>query len=229
MRKMLAKQCANILKKKINTWAWRQWSFYYFWRRRYRAYSQSANGLQVLKCWTDVRVRTACVCAKRYLWSCGGTAGWFYENGTQGWPRVRFDNCVMTSNHTAFRGKSQSPCRKCNQAGCQGCDSCENKQQTFKNWQFLPAYPCTWCVWRNACRFWRVAPIVSLFRFDTKQKVLRRANNTSMGLTLYVFTQNADRIWRVMEGIETGNLGMNIGLTTLTEAPFSGLAWFWVR
>lgn len=45
-----------------------------------------------------------------------------------------------------------------------------------------------------------------------------------MGLTLYVFTQNADRIWRVMEGIETGNLGMNIGLTTLTEAPFSGLA-----
>lgn len=66
------------------------------------------------------------------------------------------------------------------------------------------------------------APIVSLFRFDTEQKVLRRANNTSMGLTSYVFTQNADRIWRIMEGIETNNVEINIGLTTLAEAPFGG-------
>ena len=66
------------------------------------------------------------------------------------------------------------------------------------------------------------APIVSLFRFDTESEVLARANDTAMGLTSYVFTSNADRIWRVMETIETGNVGINVGLTTSAEAPFGG-------
>lgn len=66
------------------------------------------------------------------------------------------------------------------------------------------------------------APILSMFKFDSESEVLKRANDTSMGLTSYVFTESADRIWRMMSGIETGNVGINVGLTTSAEAPFGG-------
>ncbi|VVT55004.1 uncharacterized protein SAPINGB_P004371 [Magnusiomyces paraingens] len=66
------------------------------------------------------------------------------------------------------------------------------------------------------------APILSLFTFDSEIEVLRRANATSMGLTSYVFSQDSDRLWRMFEGIETGNVGLNVGMTTSAEAPFGG-------
>lgn len=66
------------------------------------------------------------------------------------------------------------------------------------------------------------APILSMLAFDTEAEVVARANSTSMGLTSYVFSQDADRLWRVFEGIETGNVGINVGMTTSAEAPFGG-------
>lgn len=66
------------------------------------------------------------------------------------------------------------------------------------------------------------APILSMFKFESESEVLRRANSTSMGLTSYIFSESADRIWRVMSAIETGNVGINVGLTTSAEVPFGG-------
>lgn len=66
------------------------------------------------------------------------------------------------------------------------------------------------------------APILSMFKFSSETEVLKRANDTSMGLTSYIFTESADRIWRVMDALETGNVGVNVGLTTSAEVPFGG-------
>lgn len=66
------------------------------------------------------------------------------------------------------------------------------------------------------------APVLSLLPFSTEEEVIERANNTSMGLTSYVFSSNADRLWRCFENIETGNVGINVGMTTSAEAPFGG-------
>lgn len=66
------------------------------------------------------------------------------------------------------------------------------------------------------------APILSVFKFSTEEEVIERANNTSMGLTSYAFTKDSARIWRLLENLEVGNLGINSGLTTSAEAPFGG-------
>ncbi|ODV91272.1 hypothetical protein CANCADRAFT_122059 [Tortispora caseinolytica NRRL Y-17796] len=65
-------------------------------------------------------------------------------------------------------------------------------------------------------------PVVALYSFETEKEVVERANNTSMGLTSYLFTKDADRIWRIMEKLEVGNVGINTGMTTSAEAPFGG-------
>lgn len=66
------------------------------------------------------------------------------------------------------------------------------------------------------------APILGLFEFISEASVIFRANHTSAGLTCSVFTSNADRIWRMMSQMETGNVGINVGLITSAEVPFGG-------
>jgi succinate-semialdehyde dehydrogenase len=65
-------------------------------------------------------------------------------------------------------------------------------------------------------------PVLAMYSFESEEEVIRRANNTCMGLTSYFFTQDADRIWRVYEALECGNVGINTGMTTSAEAPFGG-------
>lgn len=66
------------------------------------------------------------------------------------------------------------------------------------------------------------APVLSMLSFDTEEEVIRRSNDTTMGLTAYVFSENGDRLWRMFERLETGNVGLNVGMTTSAEAPFGG-------
>lgn len=66
------------------------------------------------------------------------------------------------------------------------------------------------------------APILPIFPFLSEASVIARANHTSMGLTAYVFTTDANRVWRLMTQLDTGNIGVNVGLTTSAEAPFGG-------
>jgi succinate-semialdehyde dehydrogenase/glutarate-semialdehyde dehydrogenase len=66
------------------------------------------------------------------------------------------------------------------------------------------------------------APVLGMYSFETEEEVIKRANDTPMGLTSYFFTQDADRVWRILEALETGNVGINTGMTTSAEAPFGG-------
>lgn len=52
------------------------------------------------------------------------------------------------------------------------------------------------------------APVLGVFKFDTEEEALKKANDTSMGLASYVFTKNVDRLWRMFENLEAGMIGL---------------------
>lgn len=55
------------------------------------------------------------------------------------------------------------------------------------------------------------SPITGFSQFETEEEAVRIANNTSMGLASYVFTQDVDRLWRMFEKLEAGMIGLNTG------------------
>lgn len=52
------------------------------------------------------------------------------------------------------------------------------------------------------------SPVLGIFKFDTEEEAVKRANDTSMGLASYVFTKNVDRLWRMFESLEAGMIGL---------------------
>ncbi|MBC2664235.1 NAD-dependent succinate-semialdehyde dehydrogenase [Novosphingobium flavum] len=66
-------------------------------------------------------------------------------------------------------------------------------------------------------------PIMPLVRFETEVEAVTAANDTMFGLAAYIFSRDAARIWRVSEGLETGIVGVNTGLTSNEVAPFGGV------
>src|ERR1700733_4289163 len=68
--------------------------------------------------------------------------------------------------------------------------------------------------------FGPVAPIRS---FDDEDEAIAAANNTEYGLVAYVFTSNLKRALRVVEGLETGMVGLNQGMVSNAGAPFGGV------
>ena len=66
-------------------------------------------------------------------------------------------------------------------------------------------------------------PVVALFRFDSEEDVVRRANDTPFGLAAYFYTRDVTRIWRVRGRLETGIVGINEGAFASEAAPFGGV------
>ncbi|KAF4771589.1 hypothetical protein N7455_007976 [Penicillium solitum] len=67
------------------------------------------------------------------------------------------------------------------------------------------------------------APIAALYRFEAEEQAVKLANDTSMGLASYAFTKNIDRMWRLLENLEAGMIGMNTGNSSAAESPFGGI------
>jgi succinate-semialdehyde dehydrogenase/glutarate-semialdehyde dehydrogenase len=66
-------------------------------------------------------------------------------------------------------------------------------------------------------------PVAPLYRFKTEEELLERANDTEYGLAAYFYSRDIGRIWRVAEGIESGIVGINIGIISTEVAPFGGM------
>lgn len=66
-------------------------------------------------------------------------------------------------------------------------------------------------------------PVATVFRFSTEDEAIRMANDTEFGLAAYFYSQNNARVWRVMEGLEYGMVGINEGLLSTEIAPFGGI------
>ena len=54
-------------------------------------------------------------------------------------------------------------------------------------------------------------------------EVVTKANATEYGLVAYAFTADFDRALRVAERLESGMVGLNVGLVSNPAAPFGGV------
>ncbi|SFT85843.1 NAD-dependent succinate-semialdehyde dehydrogenase [Paraburkholderia aspalathi] len=66
-------------------------------------------------------------------------------------------------------------------------------------------------------------PVAPLFRFDTEEEAIALANDTPFGLASYVFARDVGRIFRVVDELEFGMVGVNEGLISTEVAPFGGV------
>ncbi|MDF2140769.1 NAD-dependent succinate-semialdehyde dehydrogenase [Paenirhodobacter sp. CAU 1674] len=66
-------------------------------------------------------------------------------------------------------------------------------------------------------------PVAPLFKFDTEEEVIAKANATIFGLASYFYARDIGRITRVQEGLEYGIVGVNTGIISTEVAPFGGV------
>lgn len=66
-------------------------------------------------------------------------------------------------------------------------------------------------------------PLAPLFKFETDDEVIERANDTEFGLACYFYSKDLSRVWKVTEALEYGIVGVNTGLISSTEGPFGGV------
>jgi len=66
-------------------------------------------------------------------------------------------------------------------------------------------------------------PVAPLFRFKTEEEVIKYANDTEFGLASYFYSRDIGRVWRVMEALEYGIVGINEGIISTEVAPFGGV------
>ncbi len=66
-------------------------------------------------------------------------------------------------------------------------------------------------------------PVAPIKGFDDEDQAIAAANDTEYGLVAYVYTSNLKRALRVVEGLETGMVGLNQGMVSNAAAPFGGI------
>ncbi|SMQ85493.1 succinate semialdehyde dehydrogenase [Devosia lucknowensis] len=66
-------------------------------------------------------------------------------------------------------------------------------------------------------------PLAPVFRFNSDDDVIAAANDTETGLAAYFFSTNVARIFKVMEQLEYGMVGINTGVMSTELAPFGGI------
>lgn len=67
------------------------------------------------------------------------------------------------------------------------------------------------------------APVAPIAKFDTEADGIAMANASPFGLSAYAFTSNIDRMFRVIEKLDAGTIGVNDGVPTTSNAPFGGM------
>ena len=66
-------------------------------------------------------------------------------------------------------------------------------------------------------------PVAPLFKFETEEDVIEKANDTIFGLASYFYANNLARVYRVAEALEYGMVGVNTGMISTELAPFGGI------
>ena len=66
-------------------------------------------------------------------------------------------------------------------------------------------------------------PLAPLFKFDTDDEVIAKANDTIFGLAAYFYASDLSRVTKVSEALEYGMVGINTGLISSAVAPFGGI------
>ena len=66
-------------------------------------------------------------------------------------------------------------------------------------------------------------PVLAIAAFETEDEAVRLANDTEYGLVSYVFTRDLARGHRLIDKLETGMMGLNVGVVSNAAAPFGGV------
>ncbi|RFA06903.1 NAD-dependent succinate-semialdehyde dehydrogenase [Subtercola boreus] len=66
-------------------------------------------------------------------------------------------------------------------------------------------------------------PVLAIVEFDEEAEAVALANDTEYGLVSYVFTENLARGQRMIDRLDTGMMGLNVGVVSNAAAPFGGV------
>ncbi len=66
-------------------------------------------------------------------------------------------------------------------------------------------------------------PLAPVIRFEKDEEAIDLANATPYGLAAYFYANDYRRIWRTMEGLDFGMVGVNEGIISTELAPFGGV------
>ena len=66
-------------------------------------------------------------------------------------------------------------------------------------------------------------PVVAIVPFSDEDEAVRIANDTEYGLVGYVYTKDLARGQRMIERLQTGMMGLNLGVVSNAAAPFGGV------
>jgi len=66
-------------------------------------------------------------------------------------------------------------------------------------------------------------PVLAIATFADEDEAVRLANDTEYGLVSYVFTEDLGRGMRMIDRLETGMMGVNVGVVSNAAAPFGGV------
>jgi succinate-semialdehyde dehydrogenase/glutarate-semialdehyde dehydrogenase len=66
-------------------------------------------------------------------------------------------------------------------------------------------------------------PVAPIATFSDTDEAIAAANRTEYGLVAYFYTRDLDRAFKVMEGLQTGMVGVNQGIVSNASAPFGGV------
>jgi succinate-semialdehyde dehydrogenase/glutarate-semialdehyde dehydrogenase len=66
-------------------------------------------------------------------------------------------------------------------------------------------------------------PVLSIITFTDEADAVAKANDTEYGLVGYVFTKDLARGQRLVESLQTGMMGLNVGVLSNAAAPFGGV------
>jgi succinate-semialdehyde dehydrogenase/glutarate-semialdehyde dehydrogenase len=66
-------------------------------------------------------------------------------------------------------------------------------------------------------------PVAPVKAFSSDDEAIAAANDTEYGLVAYVYTQDINRAFKVIEGLDTGMIGLNQGMVSNAGAPFGGV------
>jgi succinate-semialdehyde dehydrogenase/glutarate-semialdehyde dehydrogenase len=66
-------------------------------------------------------------------------------------------------------------------------------------------------------------PVLSITTFTDEADAVAKANDTQYGLVSYAFTRDLARGLRLIDSIQTGMMGLNVGVVSNAAAPFGGV------
>ncbi|WP_223670720.1 NAD-dependent succinate-semialdehyde dehydrogenase [Kangiella shandongensis] len=66
-------------------------------------------------------------------------------------------------------------------------------------------------------------PVIALISFSDEEEVIAAANQTLAGLAAYAYTEDRQRIQRLIQNLEYGMIGLNTGMLSNEMAPFGGV------